>query len=91
MVEPCQVQHFSVQESFYFEDSQKVDMKRQINMCPLIPVVFILIQIKFDIDTNNDELLETIPKHKKERKKLIITSSVRQHGSPNRKEKVDHH
>lgn len=76
---------------FYFEISPKMDMKRHINMCPLMPMVFILIQIKFDIDTNNDELLETIPKHKKERKKLIITSSVRQHGSPNRKEKVHHH
>jgi hypothetical protein len=52
---------------FYFEDSPKMDMKRQINMCPLMPMVFILIQIKFDIDTNNDPLLETIPKHKKER------------------------
>jgi hypothetical protein len=66
---------------FYFEDAPKVDMKRQINMCPLMPMVFILIQIKFDIDTNSDELLETIRKHKKERKKLIITSSVRQQGA----------
>jgi hypothetical protein len=27
-------------------------------------ITFILIQIKFDIDINNDELLETIWKHK---------------------------
>jgi hypothetical protein len=30
------------------------------------------IQIKFDIDINNDELLKAIWKHKKKRKKLII-------------------
>jgi len=68
-----------------------MDMKRQINMCPLMPVVFILIQIKFDIDTNNDELLETISKHRNERKKLIITSSVRQHGAQIERKKLDHH
>jgi hypothetical protein len=28
-------------------------------------VLFILIQIKFDIDINKDELLETIREHKK--------------------------
>jgi hypothetical protein len=56
-----------------------------------MPVVFILIQIKFDIDTNNDELLETISKHKNERKKLIITSSVRQHGAQIERKKLDHH
>ncbi len=65
-----------------------MDMKRQINMCPLMPMVFILIQIKFDIDTNNDELLETIPKHKKERKKLIITRSVWQHGAQIERKKL---
>jgi hypothetical protein len=32
-----------------------------------------LIQIKFDVDINNDELLKTIWKHKKKRKLLIIT------------------
>jgi hypothetical protein len=35
---------------------------------------FILIQIKFDIDINNDELLKTIWKHKK--KNLILSGSA---------------
>ncbi len=56
-----------------------------------MPMVFILIQIKFDIATNNDELLKTIPKHKKEikkeKKKLIITSSVRQDGAQIKRKK----
>jgi hypothetical protein len=38
--------------------------------------IFILIQIKFDIHINNEELLETMWKHKK--KKLIFTSSAYQ-------------
>jgi hypothetical protein len=33
-------------------------------------MVFTLIQIKYDIDINNDELLETMWEHKK-RKKII--------------------
>jgi hypothetical protein len=33
-------------------------------------MIFILIQIKFNIDINNDELLETIWKHLK--KKVIV-------------------
>jgi hypothetical protein len=37
-----------------------MDMKKQINMCLFMSMIFILIQIKFDIDMNNDELLETI-------------------------------
>jgi hypothetical protein len=32
-------------------------------------MIFILIQIKFDINTNNDELLETIWEHKKIKRK----------------------
>jgi hypothetical protein len=35
-------------------------------------MIVILIQIKFDIDINNDELLKTVWKHM-EKKKLIIT------------------
>jgi hypothetical protein len=31
-------------------------------------MIFILIQTKFDIDINNDELLKTIWKHKKKKK-----------------------
>jgi hypothetical protein len=42
-----------------------MDMKKQINMCLFMSMKFILIQIKFDIDLNKDELLETIYKHKK--------------------------
>ncbi len=33
-----------------------VDMKWQINMCLLMSMIFILIQIKFYIDINNEEL-----------------------------------
>jgi hypothetical protein len=32
-------------------------MKRQINMCIFMCMVFMLITIKFDIHINNDELL----------------------------------
>ncbi len=35
------------------------------NMCYFM--IFIFIQIKFDIDINNDELLKTIWEHKKEK------------------------
>jgi len=37
-----------------------MDIKRQINMCLFMSMKFILIQIKFDININNDELLKTI-------------------------------
>jgi len=37
-----------------------MDMKNQINTCLFMSMIFILIQIKFDIYKNNDELLETI-------------------------------
>jgi hypothetical protein len=40
-------------------------MKRQINMCFLKSMIFILIEIKFDIDINNDELLIIIWEHNK--------------------------
>jgi hypothetical protein len=33
-----------------------MDMKREINMCLFMSLIFILIKIKFDIDINNDEL-----------------------------------
>jgi hypothetical protein len=33
-------------------------------MCLFMSIISILIQIKFDIDINNDELLKTIWKHK---------------------------
>jgi hypothetical protein len=34
-----------------------MDMKRQINMCIFMCMMFILIEITLDIDINNDELL----------------------------------
>ncbi len=43
-------------------------------------MIFILIQAKFDIDINNDDLLENIWEHKKRGKKeLIIVCNVQQH------------
>jgi len=36
---------------------------------------FILIQIKFDIDINNDELLKTVWKHKGEKKMIFCGSA----------------
>ncbi len=36
-----------------------MDMKKHINMCFFMSMIFILVQIKFDIDLNNDELLKT--------------------------------
>jgi hypothetical protein len=35
-------------------------------------MIFILIQIKFDIDINSDELLKTIWKHKKKKKNWLL-------------------
>jgi hypothetical protein len=37
-----------------------VDMKEPINTCLFNSIIFILIQIKFDIDINTDELLEIV-------------------------------
>jgi hypothetical protein len=34
-----------------------MDMKRKINVCIFMSIIFILIQIKFDSDINNDESL----------------------------------
>jgi hypothetical protein len=42
-----------------------MDMERQINMCLFMSMIFILIEIKFDIDINNDELLIIIWEHNK--------------------------
>jgi hypothetical protein len=47
-------------------------------------MIFILIQIKFDININNDELLETIweqYKKKKREKKLFIIDSAKYRGA----------
>jgi len=43
-----------------------MDMKRQINMCIFMSMIFILIEITSDIDTNNDELLIIWEHNKKE-------------------------
>jgi hypothetical protein len=50
-----------------------MDMKRQINMCLFMSMIFILIEIKFDIDINNDELLITIWEINRRK---IVTSSA---------------
>jgi hypothetical protein len=42
-------------------------MKRQINMCLFMSMIFILLKIKFDIDINNDELLIIIWEHNKKK------------------------
>ncbi len=42
-----------------------MNMKRQINMCVFMSMIFILIKIKFDIDINNDELLIIVWEHNK--------------------------
>ncbi len=42
-----------------------MDMKRQINTCLVMSMIFILIEIKFHIDINNDELLIIIREHYK--------------------------
>jgi hypothetical protein len=47
-----------------------MDMKKKINMCLFISMIFILIKIKFDININNDELLENIWEHKKRKEKV---------------------
>jgi hypothetical protein len=40
-----------------------------------------LIQIKFNNDRNNNELLKTLGKHKKERRKVDVIGSVQQPGA----------
>jgi hypothetical protein len=42
-----------------------MDMKKQIYMCFFMSMIFILIEIKFDIDINNDELLIIMREHNK--------------------------
>jgi len=45
-----------------------MDMRRKINACLFMSMVFPSIQMKFDIEINNDELLENIWEHKKSKK-----------------------
>jgi hypothetical protein len=40
-------------------------MKSQINMCIFMFMIFIVIEIKFKIEINNDELLIIIGEHNK--------------------------
>ncbi len=46
-----------------------------------MPMIFMLIKIKFNNDRNNDELLKTLGKHKKERRKVDVIGSVQQPGA----------
>ncbi len=56
-----------------------MNMKKQINMCLFMSMIFISIWIKFNIDINNRELLENIWEHKKkEKEEFMVTSSVQQ-------------
>ncbi len=48
-----------------------MDIKRQINMCIFMSMMFTLIEITFDIDINSDELLIIIWEHNKKERKLI--------------------
>jgi hypothetical protein len=48
-----------------FSLSTNMDIKEQINICLFMSMECILNYIKFDIDTNNDELVKTMRKHKK--------------------------
>jgi hypothetical protein len=41
-------------------------------------MIFILVKIKFDMNINNNEPLKTIWKHKKKKKKLMVTNNVQQ-------------
>jgi hypothetical protein len=45
---------FLISHSFSLLTNMNMDMKRQINMCIFTFIIFILIQIKFDIGINND-------------------------------------
>ncbi len=47
-----------------------------------MPMIFMLIQIKLNNDKNNDELLKTLGKHKKERRKVDVIGSVPAAWSP---------
>jgi hypothetical protein len=42
-----------------------MDMKKQINMCIFMSMIFLLMEIKFDIHINKDELLIIIWEHNK--------------------------
>jgi hypothetical protein len=41
-----------------------MDMKKKINMCLFMSMKYILVEIKFNVDINNDELLKTVLKCK---------------------------
>jgi hypothetical protein len=42
-----------------------MNLKRQINGCLFMSMIFISVQIEFDIEINNDDLLKNIGEHKK--------------------------
>jgi hypothetical protein len=67
----------------FFPPTNK-DIKKKINICFFIvhDIYISSNQTKFAIDINNDELLETIHRNvRRGGKKLIGTSSVKQHGA----------
>jgi hypothetical protein len=45
-------------------------------MCLFMSMIYILIQIKFHININNDELLKDIWEHKHRKKKLFVIHSA---------------
>jgi len=63
--------------SFLFSLPSNMNMKRQINMCFFMSMIFILVKTKFDMNMNNNEPLKTIWKHKKKKKSwwLLMVSS----------------
>ncbi len=62
--------------TYFISLPTNMDMQRQINMCFFfMSIIFVTIQIKFeidmDIDTNDDELLKTISEHKRGKKRKV--------------------
>jgi len=53
-----------------------MDMKKQINMCIFVSMIFMWIQIKFDTNINIGELLENHTGTFFFKKKLIIFGSL---------------
>jgi hypothetical protein len=78
---------FKLLPSFYnyltfFSLSTKIDMRKQISMCFLVWIKYILMKVKFDIDINNNELFKTIWKHKEFlfwKNSLIVIGSAHPH------------
>ncbi len=65
---------FLIYQFFEISVTKKIPKfeNKKINMCIFMFIIFILIQIKFHIDINNDELLETITENNREREKKKV-------------------